>query len=595
MAHAGKDTGGSQFFITHCATPHLDGKHTVFGRVVGPEDQTVVNAIRAGRQDRQGRPSPSSSPPLTPDGSDGRSDARPGAPRRRGHSVVPGASTVGAERARRGTRRAASRRSSRRGSAGPAADVERIAERTNRSEPRRAASQRLHPTATAGPRGGAGGAGPRGGGRRIGTRSASGMGPASRDGRGRGSATREKPAVSGPGPPMILSADILPSQGASGGEGSTPASMPATARAHLLLPSPQGLVHYDLLEDTAFLGAGPEGRAHRHHGALPRRRSSCSATTSAGFPRGALPGEPPLEVNGVPDDGAVLQRRRPHARRRAGRPSAVPTPGRSRPRGARRRPAPAAPPSRAAARAPPAATPGPRRARRAEEAVRAARKGASQAATGARARRRARARLRGVPDGAPPLDPGRAARCRRRPGAADADAEPVVPRAEEAADEGLRGRRGVRSREGDVGPGGRSRGGRGAVHGHRASRPPTTAAGHRAARDGRRALAPARDARPGRSRSRRSATSASRPGKYRARPRGARRLRRALRGDAGRGGAPRAYGGRADAGDDRPRRPARSARRRSSATDPTRAYRLLTTSGLELPPDLEAELAALMA
>lgn len=48
MAHAGKDTGGSQFFITHTATPHLDGKHTVFGRVVGPEDMAVVNAIRAG-------------------------------------------------------------------------------------------------------------------------------------------------------------------------------------------------------------------------------------------------------------------------------------------------------------------------------------------------------------------------------------------------------------------------------------------------------------------------------------------------------------------------------------------------------------------
>ncbi len=45
MAHAGKDTGGSQFFITHVATPHLDGVHTVFGRTA---DMSVVNAIQQG-------------------------------------------------------------------------------------------------------------------------------------------------------------------------------------------------------------------------------------------------------------------------------------------------------------------------------------------------------------------------------------------------------------------------------------------------------------------------------------------------------------------------------------------------------------------
>lgn len=45
MAHRGPNTGGSQFFITHKATPHLDGVHTVFGRILGAEDQSVVDAI----------------------------------------------------------------------------------------------------------------------------------------------------------------------------------------------------------------------------------------------------------------------------------------------------------------------------------------------------------------------------------------------------------------------------------------------------------------------------------------------------------------------------------------------------------------------
>ena len=45
MAHAGKDTGGSQFFLVHAPQPHLDGVHTVFGKT---DDMQILLSITNG-------------------------------------------------------------------------------------------------------------------------------------------------------------------------------------------------------------------------------------------------------------------------------------------------------------------------------------------------------------------------------------------------------------------------------------------------------------------------------------------------------------------------------------------------------------------
>jgi hypothetical protein len=80
--------------------------------------------------------------------------------------------------------------------------------------------------------------------------------------------------------------------------------MPPGSRAHLLLPSPLGLVHYDLVDEAAFLGPSAKGLLASP---MPFPAAKLAVRADGGrYVVRPLPGEPPPEVNGAPSEGAPL-------------------------------------------------------------------------------------------------------------------------------------------------------------------------------------------------------------------------------------------------------------------------------------------------
>ena len=55
MANKGPNTNGSQFFITYGPAPHVDGKNTVFGRVIGDDGFATLEKLEAREVDKKGR------------------------------------------------------------------------------------------------------------------------------------------------------------------------------------------------------------------------------------------------------------------------------------------------------------------------------------------------------------------------------------------------------------------------------------------------------------------------------------------------------------------------------------------------------------